>query len=254
MNIPYYHPGQFLPPNPYALPPLVSAAPPRSPIFTATKPKLVYFSGRGRAEIIRLIFAAVGAEYEDHRFAPNADNDTNPSRLNDEFAEFKKSGISITGQVPYLEIDGLKLVQSMAIARYLAGRYDLIGNGSPLHRVQMDMIVDTVQDLYIKYSEALHEKDDTRKAALLKTFWDDTCVKYGEILEKFLDENEIKSGYFVGHRLSWADLVVFDAWSTISDANSEAVAPFVKLAAHVALVSGVPLIAAWLATRPMTPF
>jgi glutathione S-transferase len=244
MSVPFY-PGQFV--SPLAFPPPVAAVP-------FTKPKLIYFNGKGRAEIIRLIFAVVGVEYEDHRFAPNADNDTNPSRSNDEFVELKKSGISITGQVPYLEIDGLKLVQSMAIARFLAGRYGLFGNGTEAHRVQIDMIIDTVQDCINKYVEMRIEKDEERKATLTKDFWETMCVKYGEILEKFLDHNEIKSGYFVGDRLSLADLVVFDAWSGFVALNPEATAPFTKLAAHSALVSGIPLIAAWLTKRPETPF
>ncbi len=41
--------------------------------------KLTYLDGRGRAEIIRLVFAAAGVDFEDHRVSL------------DEFAQFKSS-------------------------------------------------------------------------------------------------------------------------------------------------------------------
>ena len=33
--------------------------------------KLIYFNGRGRAEVSRLIFTAVGQKFEDIRYNPN---------------------------------------------------------------------------------------------------------------------------------------------------------------------------------------
>lgn len=252
MGLPYY-PGHAFPPVTFAPPLGTLTVEPRT-VITLEKPKLIYFNARGRAEIIRLIFAFADVDYDDVRFAPNEDNDVNPSRPNDEFMKFKESGDSITGQVPYLEIDGLKLVQSMAIARYLAGRFHLFGTGSELHCVAIDMIVDTVQDLRENYVKGVYEKDEARKATLTSDFWTTGLVKYATILEKFLDENLTHSGFFVGDRLTLADLVVFDAWSMLMAANPEATAPFVKLAAHSATVAAVPQIAEWIAERPETAF
>ncbi|CAF2185006.1 unnamed protein product [Rotaria magnacalcarata] len=73
--------------------------------------KLYYFNGRGRAEIARLIFAAAGEKVEDIRY----EGSKWPSY---------KSKIPL-GQMPVLEVDGVKLPQSMAIARFLAKQFDL---------------------------------------------------------------------------------------------------------------------------------
>jgi prostaglandin-H2 D-isomerase / glutathione transferase len=93
-------------------------------------PKYVlnYFNGRGRAEISRLICAAADIPYTD-------------SRIKD-FSEWPaKKPEAPTGQMPYLEIDDLKLPQSMSIARYFAREAGLAGKTS-LEQAQADAIVD----------------------------------------------------------------------------------------------------------------
>lgn len=89
-----------------------------------------YFNGRGRAEISRLIFAAAGVEFTDNRI--------------EDWPKTKSE--SPIGQVPYLEIDDLKLPQSLSIARYLAREYNLVGKNN-LEAAKADAIVDTCIDL-----------------------------------------------------------------------------------------------------------
>ncbi len=48
--------------------------------------------------------------------------------------------------MPYLEIDDLKLPQSLSIARYLAREYNLAGKNN-LESAKADAIVDTCVDL-----------------------------------------------------------------------------------------------------------
>ncbi len=79
--------------------------------------KLLYFNGRGLAELSRYILAIAGQEYEDARF---------------EFSEW--AAIKPTtpfGQVPLLEIKEENSVthisQSNAIARFLANKFGLAG-------------------------------------------------------------------------------------------------------------------------------
>ena len=50
------------------------------------------------------------------------------------------------GQLPVLEIDGVTIGQSMAIARFLANEYDIAGL-SNLVKAQVDEVVDVMNDL-----------------------------------------------------------------------------------------------------------
>lgn len=50
------------------------------------------------------------------------------------------------GQVPVLEVDGVKYSQSLAIARYVASEVKLAGNNN-LENLKIDSIVDTIGDL-----------------------------------------------------------------------------------------------------------
>ncbi len=75
---------------------------------------LNYFNGRGRAELTRLVFAAAGVKYTDNRVS--------------DWPATK--GDAPLGQLPYLEVDGLKLPQSISIARYVAREHGLGGKSS----------------------------------------------------------------------------------------------------------------------------
>lgn len=50
------------------------------------------------------------------------------------------------GQVPMLEVDGKKINQSTAIARYLAKQHGLAGKND-WEALEIDAIVDTIHDL-----------------------------------------------------------------------------------------------------------
>lgn len=52
--------------------------------------------------------------------------------------------------MPYLEVNGVKIPQSIAIARYLANEFNLAGRNN-LEKAQADAIVDTTIDAYNVY-------------------------------------------------------------------------------------------------------
>ncbi|CAF0759182.1 unnamed protein product, partial [Didymodactylos carnosus] len=118
--------------------------------ITMTTYKLHYFNGRGRAEVIRLIFAQAGQKYEDIRIErANWDSIKNDTPL---------------GQVPYIEVDGERIPQSMAIVRFLAKQFNLAGKDN-LEQAKVDSVADTISDLSETYSKLLYrEKDPTKKA------------------------------------------------------------------------------------------
>ena len=51
-----------------------------------------------------------------------------------------------SGQLPVLEIDGVKIGESITIARLLANKFNLAGT-TTIEKAQADMILDCIQDI-----------------------------------------------------------------------------------------------------------
>ncbi|XP_021517445.1 hematopoietic prostaglandin D synthase isoform X4 [Meriones unguiculatus] len=117
--------------------------------------KLIYFNMRGRAEIIRYIFAYLDIKYEDHRI---------------EQADWPKIKPTLPfGKIPVLEVEGLILHQSLAIARYLTKNTDLAGK-TELEQCQVDAVVDTLDDFMSLFPWA--EKNQDVKVTWADFYWD----------------------------------------------------------------------------------
>ncbi|XP_070619159.1 glutathione S-transferase 3-like [Erythrolamprus reginae] len=82
----------------------------------AQKHKLYYFNGRGRMEQIRWLLAAAGVEFEEEFF-----------ETREQYEKLLQDGFFLFQQTPMVEIDGMKLVQTRAILRYIATKYNLYG-------------------------------------------------------------------------------------------------------------------------------
>jgi len=139
----------------------------------ADLPRLTYFNARGRAEVIRIMCAEASFHYEDYRFRPNIENECRQPAShadgerqclcqthgpgNDEFVEFRLSGKSVTGTVPLLEVDGLAIVQTSAICRYLANRFGMAG-ASDAEKAYVDVVASTLDDLYIYMVQSMQER------------------------------------------------------------------------------------------------
>ncbi|EGW04470.1 Glutathione S-transferase A6 [Cricetulus griseus] len=82
----------------------------------AGKPVLHYFDGGGRMEPVRWLLAAAGVEFEE-KFL----------KTRDDLARLRNDGSLMFQQVPMVEIDGMKLVQTRAILNYIASKYNLYG-------------------------------------------------------------------------------------------------------------------------------
>ena len=108
---------------------------------------------RGRAEIIRYIFAYLDIKYEDHRI---------------EQADWPKIKPTLPfGKIPVLEVEGLTIHQSLAIARYLTKNTDLAGK-TALEQCQADAVVDTLDDFMSLFPWA--EKDQDLKVLQLELY------------------------------------------------------------------------------------
>jgi len=201
--------------------------------------KLTYFDLRARAEPARLILAQAGVDYEDKRL-PAPWDDMAP------WTEMKPT--TPFGVLPILCVDGEEICQSMAIMRYLANTYGLAGKCA-MERGQMDEIVDAVSDMVEKqYKAYLFEKDEAKKAELQKDFNEVALPKFLKQLEARLSKRG--GQYFVGGKLSYADIVTYWFVSELPDKSALAENP--NLSANVDMVGNLPNIKKWVESRPKT--
>ncbi|CAF4189096.1 unnamed protein product, partial [Rotaria sordida] len=162
--------------------------------------KLIYFNGRGRAEVSRLIFAAAGQKYDDVRYERN------------EWPAHKSE--MPLGQMPVLEVDGTKLPQSLTIARFLAKQFQLAGKDN-LEQAKVDAVADTLSDLVSKYGPIRFEQDATKKEELTKKFLAEELPKHLQNLETLGKLYGNGGPFFVGNRLTWVDLYFYDMAANI---------------------------------------
>ncbi|XP_040409859.1 glutathione S-transferase-like isoform X3 [Cygnus olor] len=99
------------------------------------KPRLIYINGRGRMEPVRWLLAAAGVEFEE-KFV----------ETREQLEKLVKDGELLFQQLPMVEIDGVKMVQTRAILSYIAGKYNLYGKDLK-ERAWIDMYVEGITDL-----------------------------------------------------------------------------------------------------------
>ncbi|KAK2169379.1 hypothetical protein LSH36_10g02007 [Paralvinella palmiformis] len=159
-----------------------------------TRYKLVYFSVKGRGELIRWILKLAEEEFEDFRFTMTT------------WPEFKPS--TPFGQAPTLEIDGKVYCQSMDICRFLANKYGY--NGDTLEeKAIVDMIVDHCEDMVTNVVKIFLERDNPERRQEMHTKYEkEELPVFLNNFEKLLEKNNSSNGWFVGDKMTWADLAV----------------------------------------------
>ncbi|CAA9990417.1 glutathione S-transferase, putative [Plasmodium knowlesi strain H] len=194
---------------------------------------LYYFDARGKAELIRLIFAYLGIKYTDKRFGEKGDAFI-------EFKNFKKEKKTPFEQVPILEMDNIIFAQSQAIVRYLSKKYK-IGGDTDLDEFYADMIFCGVQDIHYKFNNTnLFKQNET-------TFLNEELPKWSGYFENILKKN--KCHYFVGDNLTYADLAVFNLYDDIETKYPNSLKNFPLLKAHNEFISNLPNIKNYISNR-----
>nr|XP_019596660.1 PREDICTED: hematopoietic prostaglandin D synthase isoform X2 [Rhinolophus sinicus] len=193
--------------------------------------KLIYFNMRGRAEIIRYIFAYLDIKYEDHRL-----EQANWPEIKSTFP---------FGKIPILEIDGLKLHQSLAIARYLTKNTDLAGK-TELEQCQVDAIVDTLDDFMSRFPWA-EKKQDIKKQTFNELLTYD-APQLLQDLEAYLGERE----WFIGNSVTWADFYWEICSTTLLVLKPDLLDTHRRLVMLRKKVQAIPAIADWIQRRPQT--
>ncbi|XP_035827371.1 glutathione S-transferase 1 [Aplysia californica] len=197
--------------------------------------KLWYFDFKGRAEGIRLLLSAAGKPFEDIRFK------------REEWPTYKKD--APFGQSPYVEIDGVKYGQSLAILQYFAREFGLYGK-SNMEAFSIDQVLQLIQDLVPLAGKILHEADPAKKLEHVQNLKEKESPRVFGYIEKMLEKNG--TGYLVGNELSMGDIAIFDLCNS---AMKDALAPMTDYPLISAVVDKVKQqegIKAYLASRPDT--
>nr|AIT99303.1 glutathione S-transferase sigma 2 [Brachionus koreanus] len=182
--------------------------------------KLNYFDFTGRAELLRLIFAVSNTPFTDQRI-----------KFKDWKNEKKNAPLE---QLPYLEVDDNQiLVQSMAIARYLATEMNLTGTDT-YEQVKVDLVLDLCKEFTDCFSiyvvpEMLYPTDE--KEEIIQHFIDTLALRYLKNIE-ILIENFGQNNYAVGDQLTVADLFIHDLVTNMMKLKSAILENYPKLKKH----------------------
>ncbi|PVD21610.1 hypothetical protein C0Q70_17409 [Pomacea canaliculata] len=195
--------------------------------------KLFYFDGAGRGEIIRLVLSAAGVEFDDVRF-----------KLED-WPKYKPE--APFGQSPFIDYNGKKYAQSVAIANFFARENGLYG-ASNLEAFRIDEVVGLVQDLFTCMIPFFYEKDPAKKEELRAAMVKNDAPRFFGFFQKLLQENG--TGYLVGNKLSLGDLIIYDIATQIRKSlEYDAAADFPEIKTLVDNVEGNENIKAYIDSR-----
>eukprot|EP01103_Thecamoeba_quadrilineata_P010640 TRINITY_DN234_c0_g2_i1.p1 TRINITY_DN234_c0_g2~~TRINITY_DN234_c0_g2_i1.p1 ORF type:complete len:225 (-),score=39.51 TRINITY_DN234_c0_g2_i1:28-702(-) len=220
------------------------------------KPQLYYFNSRGLGETIRYIFVEKQVDYEDIRFERSEEEAVSAGLSKTSvkdivFEELDKKGYLDFNQVPVLLIDGHHLVQSDAIAQYVARKYDLYGKDNHEAYVIAE-ILGGIQDIRAGFRAALIGVPEETRNEVFATYAKEQLPKYLGFLENILKRNNGGDGYLVGNDVTLGDFALLGLFDIINSRAIGALDHFPKLKGLQDRVASRPNIAAWRARRPNT--
>jgi len=209
------------------------------------KPTLIYFAGRGRAEVIRLVLAEAGVDYDEHpvgRGTPPKDG--RPTDL----AALQASGDLPFGAVPvWEEPGGFRLAQSAAIALHLARQHGLAGK-TTVEAARVDEWLGAVDDVRAELRK-LATAPPEQRAAVRAELASKALPRWLGLLDGQLRRHRDGAGFAVGDALSVADLALWYLLELVRDNGfGEALDRFPALVAFAGRVAARPRIAAYLAS------
>jgi glutathione S-transferase len=206
---------------------------------------LHYFDCYARGETVRIIFAYAGVEYTDHRVS------------DEEWINLKANNFTEFGQLPALDIDGERLVQSHSIVRYVGQKYGFYPSDIK-ESYQVESICDLKEDIYLGLVPNIYNINPEG----VEKFITESAPRVLGYLNKRLEKNHGGEGFFVGDRITIADFEVFqivydyflvpnykEKYEHLVDAH----APKVKALIH-RIIESSPALKAYLENRPESPF
>ncbi|NXQ89407.1 GSTA3 transferase, partial [Nyctibius grandis] len=200
------------------------------------KPRLTYFNGRGRMESIRWLLAAAGVEFQEIFFESR-----------EQYEKLIKDGVLMFQQVPLVEIDGMKMVQTRAILSYIAGKYNLYGKDLK-ERALIDMYVEGITDL-MQMILMFPFSPPEAKEKTLDSIKERATNRYFPVFEKVLKQHG--QDFLVGNKFSWADVQLIEAILAVEENIPGVLSEFPLLQAFKIRMSNMPTIKKFL--QPGSP-
>ncbi|XP_041803246.1 glutathione S-transferase A4-like [Chelmon rostratus] len=157
----------------------------------AGKVVLHYFNGRGKMESIRWLLTVAEVEFDEVHLTAR-----------DQYEKLLSDGALMFQQVPMVEIDGMKLIQTKAILNYIAEKYNLHGKDLK-DRVMINMYSEGLMDLMEMIMILPFTPDPQPK---LDNIQSKAKERYLPVFEKVLSGNI----YLVGGKLSCADVQLLE--------------------------------------------
>nr|XP_020653482.1 glutathione S-transferase-like isoform X1 [Pogona vitticeps]XP_020653483.1 glutathione S-transferase-like isoform X1 [Pogona vitticeps]XP_020653484.1 glutathione S-transferase-like isoform X1 [Pogona vitticeps]XP_020653485.1 glutathione S-transferase-like isoform X1 [Pogona vitticeps] len=202
----------------------------------AGKPKLHYFNGRGRMEPVRWLLAAAGVEFDEQFIQSKAD-----------LQKLQEDGSLLFQQVPMVEMDGMKLVQTRAILNYIAAKYNLYGKDIK-ERALIDMYFEGAMDLSEMIMLLIVKPADVKQKETT-TVLEKANNRYFPVFEKVLKNHG--QDFLVGNQLSKADVKLLETILEVEELKADALSSFPLLKAFKERISNIPTIKKFL--QPGSP-
>ncbi|NWX22981.1 GSTA3 transferase, partial [Aegotheles bennettii] len=200
------------------------------------KPRLTYLNGRGRMESIRWLLAAAGVEFEEVFL-----------QIKEQYEKLITDGSLLFQQVPLVEIDGMKMVQTRAILSYIAGKYNLYGKDLK-ERALIDMYVEGIIDLMHMILMFPFSPPDAKEKNI-DSIKDKATNRYFPVFEKVLKQHG--QDFLVGNKFSWADVQLIEAILAVEEKVPAVLSGFPQLQAFKKRMSNMPTIKKFL--QPGSP-
>ncbi|XP_039914106.1 glutathione S-transferase-like [Hirundo rustica] len=200
------------------------------------KPRLTYLNGRGRMESIRWLLAAAGVEFEEVYL-----------ETKEQYDKLIKDGFLLFQQVPLVEIDGMKMVQTRAIMSYIAGKYNLHGKDLK-ERAMIDMYVEGISDLMQMILMFPFSPPDAKEKNL-ESIKEKATNRYFPVFEKVLKQHG--QDFLVGNKFSWADVQLMEAILAVEEKVPAVLSGFPQLQVFKTKMSNMPTIKKFL--QPGSP-
>ncbi|XP_054654921.1 glutathione S-transferase A2-like [Dunckerocampus dactyliophorus] len=153
--------------------------------------KLHYINVRGKMESIRWLLTVAQVEFDEFFLTTR-----------EEYLKLLNDGDLMFQQVPMVEIDGMKLIQTKAILNYIAEKYSLHGKDIK-DRVMINMYSEGLMDLNEMIITLPFSTDEKSKLDIIET---KAKERYLPVFEKQLCDHI----YLVGGKVSLADVLLLE--------------------------------------------